>query len=403
MKGNILIGQSGGPTMVINESLVGIIKEAVKYEECQGIYGAKHGFLGILNEDFVDLRQQSDEELEKVAKTPSSALGTCRFKPSEEDCKTAFEVFEKYNIKYFFYIGGNDTAETCHIINEVAKEHNYELRVFHVPKTIDNDLKINHFCPGYPSAAQYVIDSFIGNDLDNRAMPGVKIDVVMGRHAGWLTAASCLARENEGDGPHLIYVPEFPITPEKFVEDIDAMYKKHGRVLVAVSEGVVDKNTGKSFGESLTDHSDSHGNVQLSGSGALGDLLVEYVKSHTKHKDMRVRTDTLGYAQRSFPGVSTAVDRKVARMVGQEAVKYSMKGDIDGSVAIKMIESEGEPVFETDLVKLRDVAKETQDLPENYINDEGNNVTADFVNYITKLVDTPFEKGELNDIKIEKR
>lgn len=401
MKGNLVVGQSGGPTMVINESLVGIIKEAVKHEEITGVYGARHGFQGMLNGDFVDLRQETDENLEHIARTPSSALGTARLKPTEEDCRRVFEVFEEFNVKYFFYIGGNDSAETCHIINEVAKKHSYELRVFHIPKTIDNDLKINDFCPGYPSAARYVALSFIGNDLDNKALPGVKIDVVMGRHAGWLTAASALARQNEGDGPHLIYVPEHPISIEKFVGDIDAMYAKNGRCLVAISEGVVGEN-GKPIAEKLLGDTDSHGNLQLSGSGALGDALVEYVKAHTSHKDMRVRTDTLGYAQRSFPEVRSTVDEEVARMVGREAVLYAMQGDVDGSVAIRRISEDGPAVFETDLVPLRDVAKHTKDLPKNFISENGNDVTNDFIEYLKPIIGEIPQKGALRFSTIQK-
>lgn len=402
MKGNLVIGQSGGPTMVINESLVGVVKEAIKHEEFTGIYGSLHGIKGMLEGNFVDLRQESEEALEEIAKTPSSALGTVRLKPTEEQCRQVFDVFEEYGIKYFFYIGGNDSAETCHIINEVAREHNYELRVFHIPKTIDNDLKVNDFCPGYPSAARYVAQSFMGNDLDNRALPGVKIDIVMGRHAGWLTAASALARQHEGDGPHLIYVPERSISVEKFVADIDAMYEKHGRCLVAVSEGVVGED-GEPIAKALIGNTDSHGNLQLSGSGALGDLLVKYVEDHTKHDDMRVRTDTLGYAQRSFLGVRSEFDAKTARMVGAEAVKYALKGDIDGSVTIRRIGEGKEAVCETDLVKLREVAKHTQDLPDEFIAESGNDITQSFIDYAKPIVGELPKKGKLALNKVHKK
>ncbi|MBU1167744.1 6-phosphofructokinase [Patescibacteria group bacterium] len=401
MKGNLVIGQAGGPTMVINESLVGVIKEAEKHEQFQGIYGSKHGILGILNEDFVNLRQESEKNLETVAKTPSSTLGTCRHKPDEADCLKVFEVFEKYNVKYFFYIGGNDSAETCHIINEIAKKHQYELRIFHIPKTIDNDLLENDFCPGYPSAARYVASSFMGNDLDNQALPGVKIDVVMGRHAGWLTAASALARTNTTDGPHLIYLPERPIKVKSFVKDIDDVYAKYGRCLVAVSEGVAGAS-GKPLGEAIAKTKDSHGNVQLSGSGALGDLLAGYVEKHSRHQGMRVRTDTLGYAQRSFPGIRSEVDAKVARMVGKEAVRYALKGDIDGSITISRISADKKPVFETDLVRLKKVAKDTQDMPAKFIAKNGHDVTSAFLKYLEPLVGELPAKGILAQKKVKK-
>ena len=380
--------------MVINESLMGIVKEARRHQQFQGIFGAHHGILGMLAGDFINLRQLSDKKTKLIADTPSSALGTCRHKPDVKDCKKVFEVFAKHDIKYFFYIGGNDTAETAHIINEIAKKEGYELRIFHIPKTIDNDLLVNDFCPGYPSAARYVAMSFMGNDLDNQAIPGVKIDIVMGRHAGWLTAAAVLARQSTQGGPHLIYLPERPITVKKFVKDIDDVYAKYGRCLVAASEGIAGPG-GKPLGESLTSKRDSHGNIQLSGSGALGDMLANYVEKHSRHKDMRVRTDTLGYAQRSFPGVASKVDKQVARMVGQEAVRYALKGDIDGSVAISRLSKQGKPVFETDLVELRRVAKNTKEMPSKFINRSGNNVTADFVKYLRPLVGDLPEVGKL--------
>jgi len=380
--------------MVINQSLVGIIKEASRHQEVQSIYGARHGILGMLTGDFINLRQLSDKKMKLIAATPSSALGTCRHKPDEKDCQKVFEVFTKHNIKYFFYIGGNDTAETCHIINEIAKKKGYELRIFHIPKTIDNDLLVNDFCPGYPSAARYVAMSFMGNDLDNQAIPGVKIDIVMGRHAGWLTAAAALARREKGDGPHLIYLPETPITIKKFVKDIDDMYARHGRCLVAASEGITGPG-GKPLGESLTKQRDSHGNIRLSGSGALGDMLANYVEKHSRHKDMRVRTDTLGYAQSSFPGIASSVDARVAKMVGQEAVRYALKGDIDGSVAISRLSKQGKPVFETDLVELRRVARDAKEMPRKFINQAGNDVTASFIKYLQPLVGDLPEIGRL--------
>jgi len=387
--------------MVINESLVGMVEEAQKHAEFQGIYGSQHGIVGMLEENFVNLRQESTKSLKNIARTPSSTLGTCRYKPDESDCKKVFEVFAKYNIKYFFYIGGNDSAETCHIVNEIAQKGNYELRIFHIPKTIDNDLLVNDFCPGYPSAARYVALSFMGNDLDNRALPGVKIDIVMGRHAGWLTAASALARQQKGTGPHLIYVPERPITIKKFVRDVDKVYARYGRCLVAASEGITGPG-GKPLGESLTSKKDTHGNIQLSGSGALGDLLANYVEKHSKHKDIRVRTDTLGYAQRSFPGVASSVDHRVARMVGKEAIKYALKGDIDGSVTIRRLSTKGKPVFETDLVRLKRVAKDTKAMPKSFINKEGNDVTSKFLNYLEPLVGELPVAGCLTGRKVRK-
>ncbi len=391
IKGNMVIGQSGGPTAVINQSLIGAVKEALKHPEITGIYGMKHGILGILNEDFIDLKQESEETLEKIASTPASALGTCRHKPDEADCQKVFEVFEKYNVKYWFYIGGNDTAETCHLVNEIARKNNYELRVFHIPKTIDNDLEVTDHCPGYPSAAKYIAQCFMGNDLDNKALPGVKIDITMGRHAGWLTAAAALG------GAHLIYLPETPLTLEKITKDIDECVDKHGRCLVAVSEGIVNSE-GELIAKSK--EKDSHGNVSLSGSGALGDKIAEYVKNNSKHESLRVRTDTLGYAQRSFPEVYSQIDREEARMVGEEAVRYAAKGDIDGSVSIKRI---GGYAVEPDLVKLSEVAQKTKTMPKEFINDQSNGVTEEFLNYLKPLVGDLPEVATFKEVPIIKK
>ncbi|MBT5016700.1 diphosphate--fructose-6-phosphate 1-phosphotransferase, partial [Candidatus Peregrinibacteria bacterium] len=217
---NMIIGQSGGPTRVINQSLVGAILEAKTHTDIGEIYGVKYGITGVFDEQFIDLRKISDEKLETIAGTPGSALGSCRHKPTPEDCERIFEVFKKYGIKYYFYIGGNDTAETAHIISEIAAEKGYDFKAFHIPKTIDNDLQITDHCPGYPSAAKYVAECFLGNELDNRSLKGVKIDVVMGRHAGWLTAASALAKFQEDAGPHLIYLPEAPKSLEEITTEI---------------------------------------------------------------------------------------------------------------------------------------------------------------------------------------
>lgn len=382
VKGNVVIGQSGGPTAVINESLVGIVLEARRHKEITGIYGARNGIKGILEGRFVDLGKETVEDLEKVAKTPAAALGSCRHKPTKEDCERVFEVFRQHEVRYFFYIGGNDSAETADLVNQIARERSYELRIFHVPKTIDNDLRVTDHCPGYGSAARYVAQCFMGNDLDNRALPGVKIDIVMGRHAGWLTAAAALGRSEAGDGPHLIYVPERPVSLEKMASDVKACLDKHGRCLVACSEGIrgADGDVFMKSGEK-----DSHGNVQLSGTGALGDYIVAGLKKHLP-EGTRVRTDTLGYAQRSFVGIRSTADAAEARMVGQAAVRYAMMGDIDGSIAINRIGDGEDYLVDPFLAKLGDVAKVTKELPDAFMNEEGNDVTEAFLRYAAPLV-----------------
>ena len=237
-KMNMVIAQSGGPSMVINQSLVGAVLEARKSPAIGKILGARHGILGILGDDYIDLRKPSAKKLEAIAETPSSALGSCRKKPNADDCKAIFEQFRKLDVGYFFYIGGNDSADAARIVAEEAEKANYPLVVYHIPKTIDNDLRSCDHTPGFGSAARFVASAIRGDDLDNRALGGVKIDIIMGRDAGFLTAASALARTREDDGPHLIYLPEVSFSEEKFIKDVKAAMKKYGRCVCAISEGI---------------------------------------------------------------------------------------------------------------------------------------------------------------------
>ncbi len=382
--GNMLIAQSGGPTMVINQSLVGAVIEAKKHKQIKKIYGSLHGIQGILTENFIDLKKEKVSTLQAVANTPSSGLGSVRMKPTPEDCAKLFAVMKKYNVRFFYYIGGNDSAETAHIVNEEAKKAKYELHCFHICKTVDNDLRQNDHTPGFGSAAKFVACAFMGDNLDNRALPGVKINIIMGRHAGFLTAASALARRYEDDGPHLIYLPERPFSMEKFARDVKKVYKKLGRCVVAVSEGISDKG-GTPIAALLTAEVevDSHGNVQLSGSGALGDRLADYIKNKTKIK--RVRADTLGYLQRSFPSVISEVDAREAYGVGQYAVKAAISGDIDGSIAIKRKPGAKYQAF-FKRVPLKSVARETRHMSDKFIAKGNNDVTAAFIKYAAPIV-----------------
>ncbi len=380
--GNMLIAQSGGPTMVINQSLVGAIIEAKQHKCIKRIYGSLHGIQGILDENFINLRKETNATLEAVAQTPSSALGTVRKKPTADDCAAIFKVLHKNDISFFFYIGGNDSAETVHIINEEAKKAKYDLRCFHIPKTIDNDLRENDHTPGFGSAAKFVASAFMGDDLDNRALGGVKINIIMGRHAGFLTAAAALARTRDDDGPHLIYLPERPFSMAKFAKDVKDVYKKLGRCVVAVSEGIADTK-GNSIAAKFIKEVDSHGNVQLSGSGALGDLLADEIKKRTKIK--RVRADTFGYLQRSFPGIASETDAAEARAVAAAAVNSAVNDFSSGSIAIKRKPGKKYKV-EYKRVQLKKVAKETRHMPAKYINKEANNVTKAFIEYAKPIL-----------------
>ncbi len=381
LTGKALIAQGGGPTAVINQTLVGVIQEARKYNNITKVYGAVNGVEGIVNENFLDLTQETTHNLEEVALCPSSALCSTRLKPDEEFCKKIFKVLAVHDIRYFFYIGGNDSADTVRIVNEEAKKADYDMVCIHIPKTIDNDLRNNDHTPGFGSAARFVVQAFKGINLDVRSLPGIYIGVVMGRDAGFLTAASGLAREFDDDGPHLIYVPERPFDRDKFVKDVIEVKEKYGRCIVAVSEGIRTES-GELFVASLKNdlEVDPHGNVSLSGTAALGEALVSELK---KEISGRVRCDTFGYLQRSFFECVSDVDRNEAREVGERAVQFAVWGEQDGSVGIKRM---GNYSVDYVLNKLEDVARIPRSMPEEFINKEGNNITDEFRLYCRPLL-----------------
>ncbi len=383
-KANAVVAQSGGPTAVINASLVGVIEEANKHPEIENIYGGLYAVAGIVRDEFIDLTNLSADKLESVAASPSSALGTSRDKPDSEYCAKIIEVFKKRNIRYFFYIGGNDSANTAHMLNTVADEANFDIRAFHIPKTVDNDLLVTDHCPGYGTAAKFEACALMGDDLDNRALPGVKIDVIMGRDAGFLTAATALGKQRDDDGPHLVYVPERPVSIDKFVGDVDGVLTKLGRCVVTVSEGLRDVD-GIRWAKKLAEQAetDAHGNIQLSGTGSLADFLAGQVK--TKLTANRVRADTFGYLQRSFPGLQSGVDVDEARRCGQEAVKLAMEHD-NGSVAIRRIGNGADYAVELFRTELSSVAEKTKPMPDEFINAEGNGITEAFIEYAMPLV-----------------
>lgn len=382
MRGNVLIAQGGGPTAVINQSLIGVINECKKFREIEKIYGAIHGIDGILNEEFVDLSQETSINLENIANTPSSALLSTRRKASHETCVEMFKVLSAHNIKYFFYIGGNDSSETLEIILQESKKANYDLRCIHIPKTIDNDLVLNDHTPGFGSAARFVSQGFVGINLDNKSLGGVYIGIVMGRHAGFLTASSVLGKKYEDDGPHLVYLPERDFSIETFVNDVKDVYSKYGRCIVAISEGVCDsEGTPIAVKYCKEIERDSHGNLQLSGNGLLGDLLAHYIKNGLGIK--RVRVDTFGYLQRSFIESVSDIDRMEAREIGEKAVQYAVIHDMNGSVAIKRI---GDYDIEYRLEKLHLIAGKTKTMDESFINRDGNYVTEAFLKYCKPLI-----------------
>ncbi|MDE2081581.1 MAG: 6-phosphofructokinase [Burkholderiales bacterium] len=380
--GKILVAQGGGPTAVINQSLVGVVLEARRHAGVRRVYGARHGVRGIVDEDFVDLTQETRANLEGVAATPAAALGSTRDKPDLAYCREMFKVLAAHEIEHFFNIGGNDSSDTVRIVAEEAARAGYPLRCLHIPKTIDNDLVLNDHTPGFPSAARFVAQAFAGASLDNAALPGVYVGVVMGRHAGFLTAAAALGRKHPDDGPHLIYLPERAFAVDAFLAAVKAVHDRLGRCVVAVSEGIHDA-AGRPILACLSPEleRDAHGNVQLSGSGALADLLCSEIRRGLGIK--RVRGDTFGYLQRSFLGCVSEVDQREAREVGEKAVQYALWGDRSGSVAIQR---SGDYAVDYPLLPLEAVAGKTRTMEDAYIAASGTDVTDAFRQYLRPLL-----------------
>ena len=382
----ILVAQGGGPTAVINQSLVGVVLEARRHPGITRVYGARHGVRGIANGDLVDLTQETQANLEQVATTPSSALGSTRDKPDLAYCQRIFKSLQAHGISHFFYIGGNDSSDTVRIVSEQAQAAGYPLRCLHIPKTIDNDLVGNDHTPGFASAARFVASAFAGANLDNAALPGVYLGVVMGRHAGFLTAAAALGQKYPDDGPHLIYLPERVFVLDQFLADVKAVFAQHGRCVIAVSEGIHDAAGAPILAQlSAALERDDHGNVQLSGTGALADLLCDEIKNKLGLK--RVRGDTFGYLQRSFLGCVSDVDQREAREVGEKAVQYAMWGfngqHRDGSVAIQRV---GDYAVDYTLLPLDAVAGKTRVMEDHFINEAGTGVTEAFRRYLRPLL-----------------
>lgn len=384
MRGRALVAQGGGPTAVINQTLVGIVEEARRWPQITGIYGALHGVEGLIREELVDLGQVSSRNLTEVAATPSSALMSTRAKPDEEYCRKIYRVLKAHDIRYFFYIGGNDSSDTVRILSKQAQEDGYEFRAIHVPKTIDNDLLVTDHTPGFGSAARFVAQAFAGMNLDMQAMPGVYIGVVMGRHAGFLTAAATAAKREEQDGPHLICLPEHVFTLDAFLDQVEEAYKKYGYCVAAVSEGIRAEDGQPMLLQLQQDADrDAHGNVTLSGTGALGDLLAKAVKKRLAVS--RVRGDTFGYLQRSFLGCVSDTDAKEAREAGEKAVHFALHEGRDGSVTLHRV---GEYGVEYRLTALEELAGKTKYMPEEFIDRNRFQVTEAFRRYLEPLLGT---------------
>ena len=402
IKRKVLIAQGGGPTAVINESLVGAVLKFRDYEDVESVYGAFHGVRGIVEENFINLSLEPTENLENVAKTPCSALGSTRDKPNKQYCQEIFKVLKAHDIGTFCYIGGNDSSDTLRILAEEAVNADYPLRCIHIPKTIDNDLPINDHTPGFPSAAKFVANAFAGANLDNRALEGVYVGVVMGRHAGFLTAASALGRKFDDDGPHLIYLPERDFIMENFISSVRVVYEKYGRCVIAVSEGIHDK-AGETIVTKLAKdvEKDAHGNIQLSGTGALADLLCSNIRESTGLQ--RVRGDTFGYLQRSFLGCVSDVDQRESRAVGKVAAVNAHDGNRDGTVTIHRTGNGASYSAEFKLSELATVAGKTKVMANEFIANSNSDITDEFVDYLKPLLGSDMEEpGRLQAVRVKK-
>ena len=385
LKGACIIGQSGGPTSVINASAYGVIRTALDSDVITNVYGAEHGIKGVLNDRLFDMSKEDAGELELLKYTPSSALGSCRYKmkdPDEDDTdyKRILEVFKKHDVRYFFYNGGNDSMDTCNKISKFMQKSGYECRVMGVPKTIDNDLFGTDHCPGYASAAKYIATSCMEVYQDARVYDTGMICIIeiMGRHAGWLTAAAALAAEY-GAGPDLIYLPETDFDMEQFLSDVARVYKERGNCMVAVSEGIHYAD-GSFVSEAKTSATDGFGHAQL---GGLAALLANVVKEKL---GVKVRGIELSLLQRCGAHLASETDIEESFMAGKAAVENAVAGMTDKMVAFERGEINGHYACKTTLLNLTDVANFERKVPLDWINEAHNGVTHDFIDYALPLI-----------------
>lgn len=407
LKGACIFGQSGGPTSVINASASGVFQQALKEENITKVYGMAHGIKGILDEQFFDMAQEDIAELELLKTTPSSALGSVRYKLADADVddtdyKRMLEVFKKYDIRYFFYNGGNDSMDTCNKVSKYMQKSGYEMRIMGVPKTVDNDLWATDHCPGYGSAAKYIATSTMEVYQDARVYDTGMITVleVMGRNAGWLTAATALAA-HKGAGPDLIYLPERTFDMDDFLKRVKEIYAKNNKVLIAASEGIKDKD-GKyisEYGSSMAQSKDSFGHAQL---GGLAYTLANIVKEATGAK---VRGIEFSLLQRCAAHIASMTDISEAFLAGQTAVKAAVEGQTDLMVAF---EREAGSTYKCNikLIGLHEVANKEKKIPDEWITPDGIGLTQDFIDYALPLIqgDTnlPFEDGLPRFAKLKK-
>lgn len=397
---NLLVAQSGGPTAVINSSVAGIVEEALQHAKIRGIYGAVNGILGVLREDLVDLRREDPSTISKLRRTPSAALGSCRYKLSDRDYSRLYEVLTAHDIGYFICAGGNDSMDTAHKTAKLAAERKYDLKVMGVPKTVDNDLPVTDHCPGYGSVARFNAVATRDSSLDTDAIytsDTIKIIETMGRDTGWITASTALAKETEDSGPHLIYLPERPFIQDSFLKDVKEVYDRLGRVVLSVCEGL--KNEKGEFVKASTKgiDTDKFGHAQL---GGVGDYLVNLISEKLK---IKARYDKPGTIQRVSMQCASQVDLNEAYSVGKAALSKAIEGESDKMVTL--VRKRNNPYSsDTGLVDLEKIALKTRKVPDEFINKNSNFVTKEFVDYVTPLIGGPLpEYARLRKEKLERK
>jgi 6-phosphofructokinase len=388
LRGNAVVAQSGGPTAVINASACGVIQEALRQDAIGDIFGANNGILGIVHEDLFDLRAESAETIEGLKSTPSAAIGSCRYKLGNlETDRPRYErllaVFRAHNIRYFFYIGGNDSMDTADKVNQLAKETGFELRVMGVPKTIDNDLPVTDHCPGFGSVAKYVAASVMETGRDTEAMytfDPVKITEVMGRNTGWIAAATGLARREPDEAPHLIYVPEIPFSPERFLDDVRAVHRRLGRVSIVVSEGIVDAE-----GKYVLDSPKSQFDVDAFGHRQLGGVADYLQRLVEREIGLKARYNKLGTCQRNAMHFASLCDSSEAYQCGQEAVRRAIAGST--GLMVTLVRESDEPYrCVTGVAPLADVANGVKRLPREYMDAAGTHISEAMRRYTVPLI-----------------
>ncbi|MDD4290892.1 MAG: 6-phosphofructokinase [Clostridia bacterium] len=391
LKGALLFGQSGGPTAVINASALGVFEEALKNGAVTKVFGACHGIKGVLDDKLVDIGTEDASELRLLIQTPSSALGSVRYKlanlnDDDRDYKRIHEIFAKYDIRFFLYNGGNDSMDTCNKISKYLSSVNYACNVVGVPKTIDNDLYGTDHCPGYGSAAKYIATTCMEIALDSKVYDKGSIAVIeiMGRHAGWLTAASAVA-SYRGLGPDLIYLPETPFDVESFLDEVYDTYRQKGNCIAAVSEGICDES-GKYIAEYAFENAerDSFNHIQL---GGVGNYLGGRIKSKT---GVKVRPIEFSLMQRCAAHIASKTDVEEAYEAGAQAVRSAVVGSTDVMIGFRRAEGENY-VCECVELPLSIVANTEKKVPLGYITEGKPFITPAFLDYVTPLI-----QGEVN-------